>query len=458
MKLLELLRLSIKNLWRHKIRTILTAAGVMIGSGAIIIMISLGLAMNRNFLTQVSQMGDLLQIQVYNYQYVYEYADAKPYAQDAAEPLVLDDSTIEAFEQIEGVEGATPLMEISMKAKAGRYISYMYIFGIRPEIAGMIGIRIERGTGLDADIPNGMIIGKYIPQNFYKPNPRRYEPAPADFDLMEENLTISVDMMYGEPSSSGQPPVKYKARPQKAEVLGIIKESGGQFDYAILMPLETVKLLKKEQDKFNRRNSGGTEGPSSQTLNYNQALIRVKDIDSVVFVLETVKEMGYEAYSPIQMLEDMKKQAEGLQQILGGIGIMALLIAAIGIMNTMYMSIYERTREIGIIKVIGARLGNIRSLFMLEAGWTGILGGAAGVLFSLASSALLNASELKLFGSNSTWVPGPDGGMIKLPISYIPIWLMLGAFGFAIAASLLAGILPSRRAMRLSAIKALRQE
>jgi ABC-type antimicrobial peptide transport system permease subunit len=124
----------------------------------------------------------------------------------------------------------------------------------------------------------------------------------------------------------------------------------------------------------------------------------------------------------------------------------------------MYMSIYERTREIGIIKVIGAKLRNIHSLFMLEAAWTGILGGAMGVLFSLGASALLNASDLKLFGSNSTWVPGPDGGMIKLPISYIPPWLMLGAFGFALAASLLAGILPAGRAMKLSAIKALRQE
>ena len=435
MKLLDIFRLSIKNLWRHKIRSFLTIMGVMIGAGAIVIMISLGLAMNRNFLTQLSQMGNLMQIQIYY------WGGNQPYVEDGNKmggpktPPKLDDAAILMFEKIEGVEFATPLMDLSLKAKAGRYVSYMQIYGIKPDAVEKLDIRLSQGVSLSADEPYGIIIGKYITQNFYKPNPRRYEPAPPEFNLMEEKITLSVDMMYGEKLQPGQAAPKYKAKPKNVKVLGMISEGGNQFDYTVLMTLDTVKVLKKEQEKFNRQNGGGNGGGglkygagmsmdamSSQSSTYTQAIIKVKNIDQVSSVLKVVKDMGYEAYSPVQMLEDMKKQASGLQQILGGIGAMALLIAAIGIANTMYMSIYERTREIGIIKVIGARLGNIRSLFMIEAAWTGIFGGITGVLFSLGISFLLNASNLNIFGSNTSWIPGPDGGQIKLPISYIPLY------------------------------------
>lgn len=188
---------------------------------------------------------------------------------------------------------------------------------------------------------------------------------------------------------------------------------------------------------------------------YATRLVKVKDMTAVSKVFEDIKALGYEAYSPIQMIDEMKKQSAGLRQILGGIGAMALLIAAIGITNTMYMSIYERTREIGIIKVIGARLSDIRRLFMVEAAWIGIFGGITGVLFSGAASFFLNNSNINIMGGNQMW--GPDG-VTRLPISYIPLWLMAAAFGFAITAALAAGFFPARRAMRLSVMKALRQD
>jgi putative ABC transport system permease protein len=457
MRLLDLLRLGIKNLWRHKIRTFLTVMGVMIGVGAIIIMISLGLAMNRNFLTQLNQMGNLMQIQIYNYGGVV-YKDSVGPGTGGTQPA-LDDAAILGFEKIDGVEAATPLLDMSLKAAAGKYIGYIQVYGVRPDVVEKLGIHMSEGTTLSKDDQYGMVIGKYVSQNFYKPNPRMWVPAPADFNLMNEKVTISVDMMYGEKYQEGQTAPKYKAKPHKVDILGVKAEGGDQFDYSVLMSLDTVKSLKKEQDKFNRQNGGGgLQPPASQTQEYTQAIIKVKDIDHVSSVLKAVKDMGFEAYNPIQMLDDMKKQAAGLQQILGGIGAMALLIAAIGITNTMYMSIYERTREIGIIKVIGAHLSDIRHLFMIEAAWTGIFGGITGVLFSLGTSFLLNASDLNLFGSNTSWVPGPTGEMIKLPISYIPLWLLAAAFGFAIIASLAAGFLPARRAMKLSVMKALRQD
>ena len=118
------------------------------------------------------------------------------------------------------------------------------------------------------------------------------------------------------------------------------------------------------------------------------------------------------------------------------------------------MSIYERTREIGIFKVIGARLKDIRRLFMFEAWWIGVFGGIMGILLSFFLSYLLNKFNVSLGGS-VIWTPE---GEKTLPSSYIPYWLPLAAMVFAPLASLLAGLLPSRRAMKLSVMKALRQE
>ncbi len=116
-------------------------------------------------------------------------------------------------------------------------------------------------------------------------------------------------------------------------------------------------------------------------------------------------------------------------------------MAAIGIVNTMMMSIYERTREIGVIKVLGCRMGNIAALFLTEAAYIGLFGGALGLAISYGLSVILNAV---LKGSGL--------------MSVIPAYLALGAVAFSIVVALLAGLYPSIRAMKLSPLAAIRNE
>jgi len=454
MRFFDTLSLSIKNLWRRKLRTILTIVGVMIGTSAIIVMISLGLAMNKNFMEQLSQMGNIMQIQVYNYNQGGMTPDGKK-----IEPLT--DAKIAEFARMDGVEGATPVLELNLKMMAGKYVGWAYILGIDPDVFEMLDIPVSEGRGLTSeDTGDQMVVGESIKYNLYNPRSSRWEPAPEDLNLMEEKVTISWDMNYGEKPFPGETKSRKKVKPVNVEVVGIVSQSGSQYDYAVIMPLETVKKYKKEQDKFNQGNEGigtaparGGSRSSSGNDGYYQAIVKVKDIDSVEEVMEQIRNMGYEVYSPIQILDSMKEQSAGLRQILGGIGITAFIIAAIGIANTMYMSIYERTREIGIIKVIGARLGDIRRIFLMEAGWIGFFGGVLGVGMSLLASMALNKFNINI-GGQIMWMPQETG----LQSSYIPPWLMLAGAGFSFLASLLAGLLPARRAMKLSVMQALRQE
>ena len=181
---------------------------------------------------------------------------------------------------------------------------------------------------------------------------------------------------------------------------------------------------------------------------YNQMYVYVDDIDHVLEVQQQIIDMGYEAYSNAEWIQSQQKTLGYIQAVLGGIGAVSLLVAAIGITNTMMMSIYERTKEIGIMKVLGCNLGDIRSLFLLEAGYIGLLGGIIGLGLSYGISALLN-KVLNLGGAL-----GMEGGSI----SYIPPWLALFSLGFAVIVGMLAGFFPSLRAMRLSPLAAIRNE
>jgi len=466
MKLMDTLVLSIKNLWRRKLRTFLTVMGVMIGCCAIVIMLSLGIAMERNFMTQVKQMGNIMQIQVYNYNYGGKTPDGKDIPP-------LDDKMIAQFETIKGVEGATPVIYLNVKMMADKYVSYANILGIRADMFKLLDIPVIKGRPLQEGDTNQMVVGQYVAQNFYNPKASRYrwEPAPEGFDLMEEKVTISWDMNYGEKPQPGVPQPKVKAKPVKVEAVGVIGQSGSEYDWSIIMPFDTVKQYQVEMEKWNKQNGNSSGGGgiygrgyvsvavmggsgNSNDKGYERVIVKCDDLDEVVNVMDKIKEFGYECYSPIQILDDMKQQSAGLRQILLGIGIMSFIIAAIGIANTMYMSIYERTREIGIIKVIGARLKDIKRLFMLEAWWIGVFGGILGVALSYLLSYLLNKFNVNL-GSSVIWTPE---GEVRLKSSYIPIWLSAAALTFAPIASLVAGLLPSRRAMKLSVIKALRQD
>ncbi len=143
----------------------------------------------------------------------------------------------------------------------------------------------------------------------------------------------------------------------------------------------------------------------------------------------------------------MQKELAMIEAVLGGIGAVSLFVAAIGIANTMMMSIYERTKEIGVIKVLGCSLKNIKQMFLLEAAFIGFIGGLAGNVLSFLMSFVINV----LTGNGS--VMGMDGNL-----SYIPFWLVLASMAFAVFVGMAAGYFPALRAMRLSPLAAIRNE
>ena len=137
-----------------------------------------------------------------------------------------------------------------------------------------------------------------------------------------------------------------------------------------------------------------------------------------------------------------------MELILGGIGAVSMLVSAIGIANTMIMSIYERTKEIGVMKVLGCVVTDIRKLFLFEAGIIGFLGGLLGLALSYGISYVLNTYGTELGGQLGI----ASGG----DLSTIPLWLAVGAIIFSIVVGMLSGLYPAIKATKIKAIEAMR--
>ena len=232
----------------------------------------------------------------------------------------------------------------------------------------------------------------------------------------------------------------------KTLVAGGIDEYNANSYYAFC-DLETLKqLLKKEFS--GRAIPGQPQTKNGKPMNkfcYTYAEVKVDDADHVTTVSNQIKEMGYQVETNAELMDSMKRQMAIIQAVLGGIGAVSLFVAAIGIANTMMMSIYERTKEIGVMKVLGCSLKNIKKMFLMEAGLIGVIGGIIGNILSFLISAAINT------------LASSAGVMNEMAqISYIPIWLMLASIGFAMLVGLLAGYFPAKRAMKLSPLEAIR--
>jgi ABC-type antimicrobial peptide transport system permease subunit len=439
MNKLDLLRMSLNSLWRRKTRTVLTILGVVIGTASIVIMLSLSTGMEQSFKEQISRMGSLTTIDV--------YPGAVP---DSGRPsdIKLNDDAIASFSQIPGVESVMGLKQAYMRIVSGKMVAEAPIIGVDPEKLAAFDYKIGEGRLLLPSDKDAIIFGKNIAYDFRNPRinmnysgPDGNSPPPVD--LITSKLLLTADMQHGErvknnPDDDYKPP-----RPHEVRGVGILEESGNEKDYQALMNISSLRKIMEEDNKVLNRESRSRR--SDEENQYDNIKIKVTDMEIVKEVQKQIQSLGYQASSLTDALEGMKKTSRTVQAILGGIGAVSLLVAAIGIANTMVMSIYERTREIGIIKVLGADIADIRRLFLLEASLIGLGGGILGLLLSLGGSWILN----KVAG-------GFMGGAGK--ISIIDPQLALGAIIFATFIGLVSGYAPARRAMNLSALEAIRNE
>ena len=445
MRFLDLLRMSSSNLWKRKVRTVLTVLGVVIGVASIVVMISLGLGLSRTQMEQMESYGSLTQITV-----------REPWNTDSPEEKRLDEDLLREIEGLEHVESVWPILEVSALATYGSYQGYLQIRGMPKDAFAEMNIDVGEGRLPGGDEQLTFFYGNEVLQNFYNPKGSGgsyWETGELpDIDLMNDTIFVifDPDAYYASrnPSEEGQtvqPPKKYMI--DACGVEATVEDSWSQYGWYTFCDVDQLipQLKKIFKNKVIPGQPQTKTGKPYKEIFYNEFDVNVDSMDHVMEIQNYLTDLGYEAYSNAEWVESNQKTMATIQAVLGGIGAVSLFVAAIGITNTMMMSIYERTKEIGVMKVLGCDLRNIRTLFLMEAGFIGLIGGIIGLVLSFTISAVMN----KLAQASEEYMNG---------ISYIPLWLIGLSLIFAILVGMIAGFFPARRAMKLSPLAAIRNE
>lgn len=470
----DLLRMSASSLKRRRLRTFLTVLGVVIGTASIVVMISLGLGLQQSMYEEVEQSGGTTSLTVtgqQGYGMGSVYIGTSGMEEEQSEKYITDD-VIEELRSLQYVKSAEPVINVQGIALKGNYEGNLDIYGMSPSALADLKLDLEPGGRLpDADSQElELVYGNAVIMNFYDRNSGKgyWDGEIPDIDLKNDKLFLildqdtyyqsrNTDVMAGSAAgettenggNKGGPKFAKKYVVQACGVIAGGAETYNANSYSVFCDINRLKeYLERE---FRGRAIPGQpttqSGKPYSKFVYSSAKLQADDMEHVEELSSTIRSMGYNVSSNIEYINAMKSQFAMVQAVLGGIGAVSLLVAAIGIANTMLMSIYERTKEIGVMKVIGCSLKNIGEMFLLEAGFIGLAGGLIGNIISLLMSAGINA-----VASGSGMVSGGSG------ISYIPVWLMLLSMGFAVLVGMAAGFFPAVRAMKLSPLAAIRSE
>lgn len=461
MKFPDLLIMSMNNLRRRKLRTVLTVLGVIIGTAAIVVMVSLGIGLNEMTMEQIASWGSLTTIEVYSQSSgggMQMMGAAMSSQNSESEPNYITDKVIDNFKRIPHVTGVSPVLNMNVVMRQWAYIStYVQLKGVSQSYLEQLELAEGR---LPQPGELGLVFGNGVIRDFTnaKTGKGYWDTGEMpDVDPMGKPMFVIFDMdayyqSQGSGSSSDGTPVK-PPKKYMIETTGML--AGGENGYSnyswyVFTDIDGLKAQLKKVFKKGTPIPGQPTNKKGKPLNelvYNSAEVFVDDMENVTQVQEQLAAMGYQVNSQMDFLESSRQQSNMVQAVLGGIGAVSLFVAAIGIANTMMMSIYERTKEIGVMKVLGCDMGNIRNMFLIESGFIGFMGGTIGVALSYGVSAIVNRFV------NMSQSMGLSGDL-----SRIPPWLSMAAIGFAVFVGMAAGFMPAVRAMKLSPLAAIRNE
>jgi len=444
MRISDLVKMGLRNLSRRKARTALTVIGVVIGTISIVVMVSIGIGMNSNFTSQVMEQGSLTTISVEQYAAIMD----KDGNQIDSKEQSMDDSLVDMIKGLEHVKAVSPVISTSIMLNSGKYQANIQIFAM------------DSGTFEEFDFPaltagsyptpennENIVFGCDSLMNFYNPSSRNYSAKVVD--LTKDKITLGFN------------PWEYVVNPKKKAFTLKVKDyaimertDNWEYDYSCYIDMNYFKMIYKKY--VNTLKTEDRKKAKLAIQKYGSIKITVDNIKNVSEVQDKIKEMGFQTTSLMNQLEPMQATSNMLQMVLGGIGAVAMLVSAINIANTMIMSIYERTKEIGIMKVLGCVIGDIKKLFLFEAAMIGLIGGVIGIILSYLASWGINKFGQPLFkallSSNYMY------DMESAKFSVIPIWLPIVAAGIGMLVGVLSGYYPANRATKISAIEAMKTD
>lgn len=386
------------------IRTFLTMLGIFVGIAAIVSLISLGQGLENAITEQFEMLGT-------NKIIVSPAGTFFGFGGEASSDLTEDD--LDIINKVKGVKTAGGMLYKFANVKFGNEIKYTFVIGLPLDESGQIiqdmsGFDVEKGRDLKEGDKYKVTVGDFLAQG----------------DFFEKKVQVRD---------------KIEIEGQEFSVIGQVARIGNPADDSqVYIPMETARELFDEPLKLDFIMLEGVKGINMADL--------AEDIEKDLRKHRGVKE-GEEDFN-VQTFEELMDTYSTIlvivQAVLIGIASISLLVGGVGIMNTMYTSVLERTNEIGVMKAIGAQNKDILAIFLIESGFLGLIGGVIGILIGVGIGKLVE------FGA-------AQQGLDILKASF-PWYLILGALLFSFLVGAISGVAPARQASKLKPVDALRYE
>jgi putative ABC transport system permease protein len=451
----DTIHLALRNLREAILRSGLTALGVSIGIASLVGMVSFGVALQDQIVGSFLRSGMFNSITVTSAlpamarlrrtkgmeRFIKGIEPAQP---PAARPK-LDDGALQKLAALDRVKEVYPDIRVPVEVKLEDFSEYSVAAGVSMS---------ARGEGVFQQIN----IGQFFPNDAGDSCMISLDFAHHMTDgdvkaLLGKELTLGYATSANPaPSNPGVPGggLSVQRTEKKFRIVGIIERQAGAglgagMFTSVMIPLATARQM----NAYDVSNPQDILRQLSEKSTYTTATVKVARPQDTEEVEKKIRDMGFTVVSVADLMQGQKRAFILLDLLLGLVGSIALTVASLGIINTMVMSILERTREIGIMKAVGGSDEDIRRIFLIEATLIGLVGGAFGIVLGWAVGRVIN------LGAN---IYLQNQGAPTANLFTIPWWLVAGGVGFALLISLLAGSFPAMRAARLDPIQALRHD
>lgn len=436
--------LCLMNMKRRKIRTFLTVLGVMIGVISVVALMSVGLGVKKEMIDSVVDSGSVNQIKVYSE------------TGDKHKDRMITDKTIETFSKFSNVSGCYSVYEVPVTMKYGEYEYYGNLVGVPGDELSTWKLINGENVIKDSD-GKGFAAGSSVGKLFFNPNTytsfekkekkgigsltgRRFDTV---FGWGDENAkTVKLKLTGVLADGSADIASDDDSDNTEGEVYTSTYSEKSQTIYCDMDYLKSLLKRVSVDGKLEGQPVDGN-GNSYREFIYTAAIVTVDDTNNVDAIVKKFQDMGYQTENAKEYLDTIQKYLKMIQLLLGGIGTIALVVAVIGISNTMTTSVFDRVNEIGILKVLGCDIDELRLLFLAEAAIIGAAGGVLGVGCSYGVKVIIDKCAVSMFhlakGTN---------------ISYIPWWLALAGMMGSVVLGVAAGYFPARWATKLRPIDA----
>lgn len=394
MKFSQIFSTTWENIRGNRMRTLLTVVGIAVGISTIIFLVSLGYGLQEFSVKRISSLDALSTIDV---------------SQGKTASFKLDQETIDKISKIPNVDKISPILSLGGKATYGDKKTDLVITAVNADFFNYEDVKIAEG-GLFTDDENKVMASSALVKTLGLDNQ----------SILGKKLALSILMPKSDKNN--------EAFDLELTVAGVVTDNSSSFAY-VPQKLFVSKL--------------------NDSTVYTALKVKVNDQANLAGVKKEVETTGFAATSVADTVAQISQVFGIIRIVLALFGGFALLVAAIGMFNTMTVALLERTRDIGIMKSIGVSNKDVYSMFLTEAIMIAIMGGVLGVILGYLVSSLINVVI--------SWVAHLVG-VDAVTLFATPLWFALVVLGFSVLVGTSTGLYPARRAAHINPLDALRYE